>query len=83
MDELARTSRQLGNIILRERKKRGWTQAMLAERAGLRQATVSTIEIGETSSKLPSILSVMAALDLELRVGLRTKGSNKTIEDIF
>ncbi len=83
MNELARSARQLGNIILRERKRRGWTQTMLADRAGLRQATVSSIEIGETPSKLGSILAVMAALDLELRVGRRSKGSGKNIEDIF
>lgn len=39
------------HIRLREtREARGWTQAQLAERAGVRQATVSRIETGKVSS---------------------------------
>lgn len=83
MSELARTARQIGTIIQRARKKRGWTQTQLAERAGLRQATISVIETGETSSRLESILAVLAALDLEFRVDERSKGRGQDIEALF
>lgn len=83
MSELARTQRQIGTIIQRARKKRGWTQSQLAERAGLRQETISMIEIGEKPSKLNSILAVLAALQLEFRVEERTKGGPQDIEDLF
>lgn len=83
MSELARTARQIGTIIQRARKKRGWTQTQLAERAGLRQATISVIETGETSSRLESILAVLAALDLEFRVDERSKGHGQDIEALF
>ena len=55
----------------------------LAERAGLRQATISIMESGERPAKLDSILAILAALDLEFRVGERSKGHGSDIEDLF
>ena len=55
----------------------------LAERAGLRQATISMIESGEKPAKIESILAVLAALDLELRIGDRSKGNECDIEELF
>ncbi|MEN8659401.1 MAG: helix-turn-helix domain-containing protein [Marivita sp.] len=83
MNNLARTPRQIGTIIQRARKKRDWTQMQLAERAGLRQATISVIESGEKPAKLESIFAVLAALDLELRIGERSKGHARDIEELF
>lgn len=83
MADLARTQRQLGTIIQRVRKRRGWTQTQLAEQAGLRQATISIIERGTKPAKLDSILSVLAALDLDIRIGTRTKGREQDIESLF
>ena len=83
MSDLARTPKQIGTIIQRSRKKRGWTQMQLAEQAGLRQATISILESGEKPAKLESILAVLSALDLELRIGERTKGHELDIEELF
>lgn len=83
MSNLARTPRQIGSIIQRARKKRAWSQMKLAEQAGLRQATVSTIENGEKSAKLETIFAILAVLDLELRIGQRSKGHGSDIEELF
>ncbi|PYZ99568.1 helix-turn-helix domain-containing protein [Gammaproteobacteria bacterium 2W06] len=83
MTDLARTPRQLGTTLQRARKQRGWTQAFVAERAGLRQETISIIENGAKPSKLSSILAVLAALDLEFRVAERSKGRAQDIEALF
>lgn len=83
MKHLARTSKQIGTIIQRTRKQRGWTQAQLAERSGLRQETVSIIESGEKPAKLPSIFALLAALELEFTIGPRAKGSASDIEELF
>ena len=83
MSDLARTPKQIGTLIQRARKKRDWTQQQLAERAGLRQETISTIESGEKPAKLDTILAVLAALDLEFRIGARSKGDASDIEKIF
>lgn len=55
----------------------------LAEQAGLRQATISMIESGEKPAKLESILAVLSALDLEFRIGQRSKGDGSDIEALF
>ena len=83
MNDLARTPKQIGTIIQRARKMRDWTQSDLAERAGLRQGTISVIEKGDKPAKLGSILAVLAALDLEFRVGGRSKGTGQDIEELF
>jgi HTH-type transcriptional regulator/antitoxin HipB len=81
MSQLARTSQQLGALIRRHRRHRGWTQAELASRAGTRQATISEIEAGQ-DVKYSTVSDVLAALELELTVRPRSSGS-PGIEDLF
>jgi len=83
MDAPARTPRQIGNLIRRARKQRGWSQSQLAERVGVRQGTISLIETGNPATKLETLLAILAALDLELQVASRLKGSRAGIEDLF
>lgn len=83
MTDLARTPKQIGASIQRARKMRNWTQNDLAERAGLRQATISVIETGDRPAKLDSLLAVLAALDLEFRIDQRSKGQSRDIEELF
>lgn len=83
MNDLARTPTQIGAVIQRTRKTRGWTQTDLADRAGLRQSTISLIESGARPAKIDSVLSVLAALDLELRIAPRAKTGASDIEDLF
>lgn len=39
----------IARSIIRDRQRRGWNQAQLARRAGIRQATLSAIESGQSS----------------------------------
>ncbi|ETD86373.1 helix-turn-helix domain-containing protein [Rhodobacter capsulatus] len=82
MTNLARTPKQIGAVIQRTRKGHGWSQSELAERAGLRQATISDIERGESPAKIDTLLSVLGALDLEFRIGARSKWSQQEVEDL-
>ncbi|MFV8836691.1 helix-turn-helix transcriptional regulator [Aquisalimonas sp. APHAB1-3] len=82
MTDLARTPEQVGNLIRRARKRQGLTQAVLGEKAGLRQETISLIETGNPATRLETLLVVLAALDLELRVTPRSSGG-PALEDIF
>ncbi|KUM25628.1 XRE family transcriptional regulator [Mesorhizobium loti] len=83
MMDLARNPKQVGNIVRRARKNLGWSQTALGDKAGLRQETISLIETGNPATKLDTILAVLAALDLELRIGTRSKGTGKAIEALF
>lgn len=82
MSNLARTPRQLGTLIRRARKKLGLSQVQLGERAGLRQETISLIERGNPATRIDTLLSVLAILDLDLRLAPRAK-SAQDIEEIF
>ncbi|MFN4281611.1 MAG: helix-turn-helix transcriptional regulator [Alphaproteobacteria bacterium] len=83
MEDIARTPKQIGNLIRRARKKRGWSQTELGAKAGLRQETISLIENGNPASKLETIFAVLAALDQEFRVAPRSKGQASDLESIF
>ena len=83
MTDLARNPKQIGNIIKRARNKEGLNQTELGRKAGLRQETISLIETGNPAAKLETILAVLAALDLELRILPRSKSRPSDIEDIF
>jgi len=83
MTDLARTPKQIGNLVRRIRKKRGLSQSQLGEKAGLRQETISLIETGNPPTKLETILAVLAALDLEFRIVTRSKGEASDIEALL
>lgn len=82
MEQIARTSRQIGAAIRRRRRGAGLTQEALGARTRLRQATVSALENGEPGTQLGTLVDVMAALGLELVIRERTKADDR-IEDIF
>ncbi|MFV0334934.1 MAG: helix-turn-helix domain-containing protein [Tropicimonas sp.] len=83
MVELVRSPKQLGVALRRFRRAQALTQTEMAERAGVRQATVSQVETGLETVKLSTVMGMLRALDLEIVVQPRTKGSHSDIEDIF
>ncbi|MGV3730564.1 MAG: helix-turn-helix domain-containing protein [Sphingopyxis sp.] len=83
MAEVARSPKQMGNMIQRARRRKGLTQTQLANLSGLRQELISRIESGHDGTKLSSLYALFAALDLDLIVDSRSKGSRTEIEDIF
>lgn len=83
MDQIARTTKDLGNALRQARKARSLTQAELASRAGIWQRTVSNIETSASGAKVDTIFELLAALDLELHIVPRSKMSPGDLEDIF
>jgi HTH-type transcriptional regulator/antitoxin HipB len=83
MMDLARNPKQIGSLIRRARRQRGWSQTQLGQKAGFRQDTVSLIETGNPATRLDTILAITAALDLEFRLAPRTKSQASLIGDIF
>ena len=83
MQQIARTSSQIGAAIRRARKQLGLSQDQVSAKTKLRQATISSLESGDPGTKLETLLDVLAALNLELVVRSRTKGRVADIEDIF
>lgn len=77
MSDLARSPKQIGNIIRRARKSKGMSQAELGDLAGLRQSTVSLIESGESDVKLDTLLAILQTLNLEFRIVPRSSGAEQ------
>lgn len=74
MTLLVRSPKQLGAIIHDARATRKLTQQALADLVGTGQKTVSRIEGGQPGTKLETLFRILAALDLDLRLGARSKG---------
>jgi HTH-type transcriptional regulator/antitoxin HipB len=83
MEQIVRTSTQLGAALRRQRKQLGLSQEALGGKIHLRQATISHVEAGDPGTKLSTLFDALSALDLELVVRPRTKGKPTDIEDIF
>lgn len=83
MKELIRSPKQFGAALRRFRRERALTQIELAKRAGLRQGTVSQVENGLETVKLTTVMDLMRALELEIIIQPRTKGSPQEIEEMF
>ena len=83
MAELVRLPKQLGAVLRRFRRMRGYTQVDLAKRAGVRQGTISQVEAGLEAVKLTTVMDLLRALDLEIVIQSRTKGSHSDIENVF
>lgn len=83
MQNLIRNPKQLGNLIRNARKKLGFTQSELGDKAGIRQETVSLIENGNPATRLDTILHVIAMLDLDLKLDQRRQSSGADFEDLL
>lgn len=81
MSDLARSPKQLGTIIRRQRKRLGLSQTELGERAGLRQETISLIETGNPATRFDTLLAVLAALELEFQIAARSQ--RRDVEDLI
>lgn len=73
MDYPLRTSEQLEPILKAFRKSRGLSQKQLAEKLGVTQQALSLLESAPHRASLARLLSVFAALNVE--IVLREKGS--------
>jgi HTH-type transcriptional regulator/antitoxin HipB len=78
-----RDTKQLGAALQRERKRQGMTQTQLAEKAGVRQQTISAVEGGKPRSELQVIFDIMAALGLEMSLQARGRQDAPRLEELF
>lgn len=83
MDQTARTAKQLGQALRRQRRALGMTQAELGAKTQRRQATISDLENGAGGTQIATLVDVLAALQLELLVRTRGKGASADIETLF
>lgn len=78
MDYLARTPKQLGQILRGYRKQKRLSQKESGDRVGLLPKTISTLESEPERSSLESFFKLLSALDLELVLRERGTGPKPT-----
>jgi len=60
-----------GTLLRDARRRCGLTQAELARRAGVTQSVISAYESGARQPSLPTLARLVAAIGLELAIGVR------------
>jgi transcriptional regulator with XRE-family HTH domain len=60
------TARRIGERIRDERKKRQWSQALLAEKIGKLQSQVSEWENGECQPQLDTLMVISRVMKIEI-----------------
>jgi HTH-type transcriptional regulator/antitoxin HipB len=82
-EHIARNEKQIGAILRRVRKQAGLTQGAVGHHIHMRQGTVSRLEAGEPAVQVRTLMTILAALNLELVVRPRSKADEAEIEDLF
>lgn len=82
MAQVIRSPKQLGAVIRNARVSRNLSQRAVADLVGTGQKTVSRIEAGQPGTKLDTLFSILAALDLDLKLAPRSKGG-ADLSEIF
>lgn len=72
---LIHTPQELAKLSANERRTKKISQALTAEKVGLKQTTVSKFEIRPESTQLDTLFRILSALDLEMHI--IPKKSNK------
>ena len=57
------------HIIISERKRQGLTQSLLAEKVGVRQATISDFESGKTELGSDTLQQIISILGIDIQPG--------------
>lgn len=66
---------QLGHILQSSRKTARLSQVAMAEKLGISQSRISAMELDPASISLGQLITMLAALDLELIVQSRISGA--------
>lgn len=62
-------ARQVGQDVRRQRKRLGMTQRQLAERSGVSERSIVSLELGDaTGMRLDKLLKVLSALGLSMSI---------------
>ncbi len=78
-----RSHEHIADAIKRIRKLHGFSQAELAKRTGLTQATISRVESGSKKVEIGTLILIFAALDSDLIITPRPKDEKSALEGLF
>lgn len=76
---IAHTPIDVARILKDERKRAEKSQGVVAACAGVRQTTVSKVEQHPDNTRLETLFSLLAALDLELEIKRKTVQQDRSV----
>lgn len=77
MDYVARTPKQLAQILRSQRKSRRLTQKAAGALVGLLPKTISALETVPERSSVDSLFKLLSALEVELVIRSKSSGSGR------
>jgi HTH-type transcriptional regulator/antitoxin HipB len=80
VETVARTPQQLGQALRSRRARLKLSQADVGSQAGIKQDTVSTLEIHTPSSTVETLYKALSILGLELVVREKAQGTHSAQE---
>jgi transcriptional regulator with XRE-family HTH domain len=75
--------RSVAAKVVERRKNLGWSQARLAEEAGVSENTVLSIEKGKHGTQPGKLAAVLAALDLTTGNALSLEGASEDVQNFL
>ena len=73
MDYVARTPKQLGQLLKSCRVQQERTQSAVGSKVGIKQSTVSILEADASTARISTLYKLLSALNLELVVRDRSE----------
>lgn len=80
MDYVARTPKQLGQLLKSCRVQQERSQSAVGSKVGIKQSTVSVLEADASAARVATLYKLLSALDLELVI--RDRGKTPLAESV-
>lgn len=80
---IARTPQDLSYVLRHARENLKLTKAEIAQRLGIHQEIVSTLEVRAERSSIETLLSILAELELELQIVPSNRVRPTDLLDVF
>jgi HTH-type transcriptional regulator/antitoxin HipB len=75
---LIKTPKEIGLLVRDQRKARGWTQDVFAQRLGVSRLWVLQLEQGKSTAQIGLVLRALNELDVPVQVDLSPKDKSKS-----
>ena len=72
-----KTPKEIGLLVRDQRKARGWTQDVFAQRLGVSRLWVLQLEQGKSTAQIGLVLRALNELDVPVQVDLSPKDKSK------
>ena len=77
-DMIIKTAKEIGLLVREQRKSRGWTQDIFAQKLGVSRLWVVQMEQGKSTAQIGLVLRALNELGLPMQIDLNPKDETKS-----